>query len=257
MKRPSNPFENWSSKDRFETAKQRVSQLIDNLLQLLHIHETNRIIVFSDRLSSQIPTSHAASAFNIFTDSLYRHEVIRLATFWDKAARDRISIPTIRALVDHPSVEELLGEDAYRSAADPGHWMGDGIDETIRDILERSAIERAARERAKCRIDLAALIDEIQAFADSPKLGGLQAYRNAHFAHSLVPDEHQTAAMAVTRYGHEKEVFDETVKMVLKLHQTINLTHFTFDRSREMARLAAKELWENCTFQIPDRRRQS
>jgi hypothetical protein len=49
--------------DRISTAKRIVDRVIDHLIYVLELLENNAIVLYSQTLSSQIPTSHAANAF--------------------------------------------------------------------------------------------------------------------------------------------------------------------------------------------------
>ena len=51
---------------RIDAAKAKTKSVVDHLLYLLKLHENNALVVYSSLLSSQIPTSHAANAFNVF-----------------------------------------------------------------------------------------------------------------------------------------------------------------------------------------------
>ncbi|MEJ5901864.1 AbiU2 domain-containing protein [Ochrobactrum teleogrylli] len=255
-KSASNPFDNFTPRQRVEVAQKRISILIDNILHWLLLRESNNIAIFSNTLSKQIPRSNAATAFNVLTDSLYRFEIIRLCTFWDKASKDRISIPTIVALLDNAETAEIVGENAYRSASDPGHWMGgsNDVDRAIQRMLKENALKRAETERIEAISNLTEVIKEAVDLASNTKIIGLRSFRDNYLAHSLVPNGSEKA-IEVVRYGDENDVFEDTKRLVLRLHQIVNLTDFMFEDSRKMARRNAEELWNNCTFSIPARSR--
>src|SRR3954463_6684942 len=52
-----------SVRDRLLHAEATAERLIDVLGSVITVHETNRIVMFSDYLSRQIPVSYAANAF--------------------------------------------------------------------------------------------------------------------------------------------------------------------------------------------------
>jgi hypothetical protein len=45
--------------------------------------KTTRFVLYSDTLSSQIPTSFAANAFNVFQRGMHQFEIVRLCALWD------------------------------------------------------------------------------------------------------------------------------------------------------------------------------
>lgn len=63
-------FENMTTADRVTAAKAKTERVVDHLLYLLELHENKSIIFYSPTLSSQIPTSFAANAFNVFQRAL-------------------------------------------------------------------------------------------------------------------------------------------------------------------------------------------
>ena len=102
-----------------ERARERTSKLVDHLLVLFPIHETNRHLLYSDHLVGQIPRSYAAHAYNSLQQSSALFELSRLAAIWDRPQRDRESIPTIVDLLSKPGVLEHLGSHALYAPAKP------------------------------------------------------------------------------------------------------------------------------------------
>ena len=68
--------------------------MLDVAIELVHLHESNRLIAYDDRLKGQIPLSHAGVAYRVFSRGLVQREMIGVCTFWDSASSDRNSIPT-------------------------------------------------------------------------------------------------------------------------------------------------------------------
>jgi hypothetical protein len=87
--RMASNFQKMSIADRIVAAKEKTVRVVDHLLYLLELHENNSIIVYSDILSSQIPTSFAANAFNIFQLGVHQFEIVRLCALWDRADRKK------------------------------------------------------------------------------------------------------------------------------------------------------------------------
>ncbi len=112
-------FEKLTLPERVKTAKEKTERVVDHLLYLLALHENNAIVLYSPTLSSQIPTSYAANAFNVFQRALHQFEILRLCALWDRAELDKESIPTIIELIDHNDVIESLVQETA------SHWNGD------------------------------------------------------------------------------------------------------------------------------------
>jgi hypothetical protein len=73
-----------SHSERISLAKKKIERVVDHLVYLLELHENNAIISYSPKLSSQIPASRAANAFNVFQRGLYQFEIIHLCALWDE-----------------------------------------------------------------------------------------------------------------------------------------------------------------------------
>jgi hypothetical protein len=253
-------FDNLSTADRARTAKEKTERVVDHLLYLLELHENNAIIMYSSILSSQIPTSRAANAFNVFQRGLHQFEIVRLCALWDRAELARENIPTIIELIDHPEVIEALAQEAL------GPWIGPvgGIisnpaeDPDLR-ALEEEALQRInenfGREQAQRASDeLRRAIIDARGISSSPKLAGIMNLRDKHLAHSLSETyrERKTGLVEPMKYGDERELLSASVPIVEALFCWVNGKSFSFEDSREIDRRNATALWTRCTFKVVD-----
>ena len=67
------------------------------------MHELNAVVIYSQKLSEQIPRSYAAHAFNQFQRSMHLFELVRLCAMWDGPGDDRESIPISLPCLTNPS----------------------------------------------------------------------------------------------------------------------------------------------------------
>ncbi len=118
--------------------------MVDHLHNLVYIHESNRIAVFSDILAKQISRSFAANAFNQVLETLYQHEVIRLCSIWDRESVDRESIPSVLAPIDNQEVRREIAQEtcAHHANRSAQILLTDEKPE-IREIAERMARDHA------------------------------------------------------------------------------------------------------------------
>jgi hypothetical protein len=107
-------FAKMAVSERVSLAKEKIRCLVDHLLYVLELHENNAIVLYSDALSTQIPTSFAANAFNVFQRGLHQFEIVRLCALWDRAELARENIPTVIELIDDDEVIEALALEEYR-----------------------------------------------------------------------------------------------------------------------------------------------
>ena len=88
-------FKNLGAPERIERAKAKIEKVLDHFLYALELHANNADVVYSSVLSSQIPTSYAANAFNVFQRSMHQIAVVRLCALWDGVDADKENIPTV------------------------------------------------------------------------------------------------------------------------------------------------------------------
>jgi len=159
------------------------------------MHESNTLVIYSPKMSAQIPRSFAAHAFNQFQRSMHLFEIIRLCALWDPPGTDRESIPTIVELFNEPAlVEQIAREthDLYANEAQPADPDASGDPE---DVAARKAwwtkdrtifAEEAAQQ---VRQQLAFAADKAAAIQASPRLTALMDFRHAYIAHNLTLPE--------------------------------------------------------------------
>ena len=112
-------FEKLGGVARIEWAKAKMPKVLGHFLYLLELHANNAHIVHSPLLSSQIPQSFAANAFNVFQRSMHQFEIVRLCVLWDSADIDKANIPTVIGLIDDDLIIDKL-VDETRS-----HWVNE------------------------------------------------------------------------------------------------------------------------------------
>lgn len=231
-------FDSWllalSSIDRLLLAKKLCSDLVGRALWVHELHESNRIVVYSPVLAAQIPDSHAAHAFESFRRSNHLFEVTQLCALWDKPGKNRVSIPTLVRLLDHPDVQRLVSEALQE------HW-GYGSFEK-----QRAATNGRWADEA---IELTKQIER------SSRLKGLRNYRDKNLAHFLSSsnDEDRGVTFAIPKYGDERRLLRAASRIVWRLYLGVCLADFDFEGAILNARRDAQQLWHNCKFEIPVR----
>jgi AbiU2 len=242
--------------ERVKAAKEKTKRVIDHLLYLLELHENNAIVLYSPTLSSQIPTSYAANAFNVFQRGLHQFEIVRLCALWDRADLDKENIPTIIELIDHNDVIEILAQETVSHRLDEGGSIPNPSDDPHLHALEIDMLmgsnESFANEQAQmARIELRKAIQDSHAILKSSRLQGIMNLRNKHLAHSLSHTRREMAGpVAPMKYGDEREVLNATLPIVEALFCWVNGCSFSFEDSRAIDRENAEALWNVCSFNI-------
>lgn len=252
---PKLRFSSLPSSERLALAKARADKLVRHIVPLFLMHESNAVVIYSQKLSEQIPRSYAAHAFNQFQRSMHLFELVRLCAIWDGPGDDRESIPTIIALFNEPElIDQLVSEahsfhanemppDTVDAAISSKWWKGDR--KAFADLVAATIHEKLSFAVSKA--------EEIRA---TPQLKALTDFRNGYIAHNLnmpEPCGDSEGRVEKPNYGDETFILDATVSIADALHHGLNRTSFDWQGSRDMARRNAQALWDHCTFQIPVR----
>ncbi|MCJ2031257.1 hypothetical protein MKK50_17975 [Methylobacterium sp. J-043] len=247
--------DNLTNERRIEIAQQRADRFIDHVRDLASVHEANKIVVYSKALSSQVPQSHAASAFNQMQRSMLMFELVRLCAMWDPCREDRESAPTIADLIDKPEIIRKIVDDRHsRYANEPEPFdcspTSDPLIQKAQDEWwEKDRQERADFEANRTREQLTEALDRIAKMRASPILKSMRDFRDENIAHNLDPNR-SSAGGQRPRYGDERPLLRETVKVADLLHRGLNDTHFFWLDARRQARRDARALWLRCRFDI-------
>jgi hypothetical protein len=183
-------FESLENAVRIELAKDKMPRVLDHLLYLLELHANNAHVVYSALLSSQIPQSFGANAFNIFRRSMHQFEIVRLCALWDSADPAKENIPTVIELIDDPTIINMLADETR------SHWANEAMTllnpsvEPTLNAAERNAVRQselafADDQAERARSELMRAIAQARVISGSPRLGSIMNIRDKHLAHSL------------------------------------------------------------------------
>lgn len=249
---------------RITLAKERTGTLVDNAATLIALFEANEVIVFSDMLSKQIPHSHTAVAFNIFQESSFMYEVIRLCTFWDSRTQidvDIQSIPTVIQLVDSQSIIDALRMETWSAHARRTYRLSNpSVDPELRAIAERTSqhLHDAFAERQAQRAEqrLRTAIKWSKTILASDRLIAMKNFRDKYLAHSLAATRRDKVAAAAglsvakMKYSDARWLYRRTLAIIDNLHTAINGAGFNWSDSVRISRRNARSLWMNCNFDL-------
>ena len=170
------------------------------------MHESNTLVIYSPKMSAQIPRSFAAHAFNQFQRSMHLFEIIRLCALWDPPGTDRESIPTIVELFNEPAlVEQIAREthDLYANEAQPAEPNVSSDPENVAArkawwMKDRTILAEGAAQQVRQQLAFAA-DKAVAAIQASPRLTALMDFRHVYIAHNLTlpePDMKTEATVA-------------------------------------------------------------
>jgi hypothetical protein len=249
-------FKNLDTKRRIEQAKSKMEKVLGHLLYVLELHANNKLVVCSPILSSQIPASYAANAFNIFQRSMHQIEIVRLCALWDGVDPAKENIPTVVALINKPGIIELLAEETGQ------HWANQSIrllkrsDEPQPTAAEIAAIKQAEvqfgdEQASKARTALNEAIVETKAIQSSARLASVMNLRDKQLAHSLSETRREKrTSVAPMKYGDETKLIDISCSIVERLYCWVNGKSFSLDDSRRIDDENAEALWKGCRISV-------
>lgn len=242
---------------RVERAKMVTDKLVDHVLGLIAMAENNAQVLYSDGLSRQIPKSFAAHAFNELQQCMHHYFMVRLCAIWDSASNDRESIPSVMALIGKESVRERFVQAAYdyhSTMAEPRSLTptNDPVErQLLADHWATYRVKRAEEESIRVKRWINFVTKAVPTIQSSCVDNGLRAFRDGYLAHNLASSAVNKGMPIKIKYGDEAKLFRLTIRIVDRLHLSLNRTGFAWDTAQKNARRNAYELWSSCGFDIP------
>lgn len=257
-KHKSNPANSLSTQERIDLAKDRISKVSQHVLDCIAIHETNRIVLYTDKLSSQVSKTYASHAFIVMRESLFRFELIRLCAIWHSDnTHDPESIGTlVHLLDDHDVILQLARTCCGDWASDLPVLLNSDLDVALRNQVHEQIVQSqnvfGRQQGIKAARTLRHSINKCKEILASPELDAMKHMRDKHFAHSMnrTRREAKPDPISPMKYGQENELLEKTVSIVEDLHWTTTGGSFDFHGSQKMRLKHAEELWNNCVFTV-------
>lgn len=250
-------FDGLSMVRRIDLAKSKMDKVLDHFLYLIELHVNNEIVVYSPTLSSQIPESFAAHAFNVFQRGMHQFEIVRLCALWDGAGLEKENVPTVIELIDDDEVlDALAAETRNHWHKRGGAFLNPSDDPELRAIEEEVMKEsnfRFGNEQAeKARADLQNAIKGAREVLASTRIASVMNLRNKHLAHSLsnTRREKTHGVIAPMKYGDETELIEASIPIIEKLYCWVTGKGFSIVEAREIDRKNAEALWNGCKFEV-------
>jgi hypothetical protein len=255
-------FDALSDCDRIALAKRKMERVLNHVINLAAIHENNAIVVFSPMLVDQIPRSYAAHAFNVFQHVMHDFEMVRLCALWispQNAEDETESIPTVVAIIDHPSVIDALVQ------TERSHWgditarnmasLNPALTELELEAIKQNEDKFGEGQASKARSDLLEAISQTKRLRASPRFTALKNHRDKYLAHSLASTKHEKKTgqpLPLAKYNYATKLFDLSIPIVEKLYHCVTGKGFDISQSQKISKRCAEALWGRCTFTIGD-----
>jgi hypothetical protein len=176
--------------------------------------------------------------------------------FLGRSRYGKSNIPTVVELVDEPDCIASIVEATYSA------WKSMHITDTnpdpdpkirslVHQSLEKISFGRAEKQASIAKTKLTEAINLARSGIDSTRLVSVMNVRNKYLAHRLGQTrEEKRSTVVPMKYGDEKDLLEQTIQIVDRLHNSINGAGFDWEGSKRIAEKNAKALWESCTFTI-------
>jgi hypothetical protein len=247
-------FEKFDSAWRIDLAKAKMENVLNHFLYVLELHANNAFVVYSPILSSQIPASYAANAFNVFQKSMHQIEIIRLCALWDGAEEAKENIPTVIELINDVEIIRILADETRQSFATGNSLLLNPSSDPRLSAIEQQAvinseIQFATEQASRAEADLKEAIRDSQNILASSRLASVMNLRYKHLAHSLTKTRRETRGpVTPMKYGDESALIDLTCPIIERLFCWVNGKSFSIEDSRAIDNKNAEALWHNCKF---------
>jgi len=254
----TNPYDKFTTQERINLAKQRMSKVVGHILHSLALHENNEIVLYTDILASKISESFAAQAFNLMQDSLFRYSVIRLCTIWDNRDLEYESISTVVDLIDnHDVILELMRETCSQWAGQSVHVHNlpaqAELAEAVMQLAQDSEGSFGRQQGIQAGRALRRAIASARAVLSSEELKVMRRLRDKHLAHALneTREEKRSGPIRQMKFREETQLLEKTIFIARELYCWVNGASFDFEASRKIHRKQSEALWKGCTFDKP------
>ena len=241
---------------RCERAKTVLAGLNPRLIEAIGLNQANKIILFSDTLSKQIPESYAANAFNLFQDSLFRIEVITLCSLWDRADLDKHSIPLLRELLDNEAVLKcLLDMQVTASLRRPHNITGSPeLDEVgrlhIQQVRQEQRVASANSNFMRAHCIYCRKLKALDGSCLLTKVRNLR-HRYAHnFVDGLATIATHQSPVEQPKYADVDRLLEETIAVVKAAFLLIEQSEVLYEEAETQWLEQTEQLWRNCKFDI-------
>jgi hypothetical protein len=248
-------FGKLGSTQRIELAKAKMEKVLDHFLYLLELHANNAFVVYSPILSSQIPASYAANAFNVFQRSMHQFEIVRLCALWDGSDPEKENIPTVIELIDEDAIIDMLAEETRQ------HWVNSYVtllnpseDPQLaaaeQEAVKSNQIQFGDEQASRAKSDLKQAIAAARTILGSSQLDSVMNLRDKHLAHSLTTTRRETRGpVSPMKYGDETALIDLSCPIIEHIFCWVNGKSFSIENSRRIDDENAKALWHGCKFE--------
>ena len=245
-------FESLGNAARIELAKDKMPRVLDHFLYLLELHANNAYVVYSSLLSSQIPQSFGANAFNIFRRSMHQFEIVRLCALWDSADSAKENIPTVIELIDDSTIIDMLADETRSDWANEAMTLlNPSVEPTLNagGRVRQSELAFADDQADRARSELRRAIAQARVIWGSPRLASIMNIRDKHLAHSLEKTRREKhGPVAPMMYGDETALLELSVPIVEQLYCWVNGKSFSLEEARRIDQENATSLWQGCKF---------
>lgn len=238
-----------SAEERLAAADTKIQRMLDLCIELVHLHECNKIVAYENRLKGQIPRSFAGVSYRVFSKALVQRELIGVCTLWDSVREDRNSIPTVCTLLDSEDVRDEVLDRKRKAALMGRHLSAQGDDPELLAWVT-AVSDRDNEERAVQRANLLpSVVERARELERSDIMKAARDFRDLHLAHNLADSAKKSPELSA-RYGDEGRLLEASIPILQDLNLVARSSSYDWSGTWRIARRNAEALWYGCTFEV-------
>lgn len=212
--------------ERVAVAREKAAILSDRCLEVERIQANNRHLIYRQKFRGPLYQSRASFAYEALRLNSFAFGIVRVTALWDVAKEDRICIPDVVKLIDHPDiVAELRKEFLSDYSGEFEHLLADG---EVRRRFERG-LRHAQQHTARIE--------------RSRRLKALKRHRDKFLAHNL------TIESIGPKFGYERKLLWASERIVNGLRSVLSRSSIDYADSRRMVAESASEFWEGLSWE--------
>ena len=255
-------FKDWveslDTENRTKIAKDKSKKLVGHLQHVIALHESNKILVYSDVISKQIKRSYAANTFKLLIDSQLKYEILKLTSLWDSPEKNRESIPTVAALIDNDEVRKHLRQEME------SHWLNmesrilfteeqENSEELQQIILEMSRDSNSQFGKQQGEKVLNWLSNSVKIsnrVQNHSKFKAMVDFRNQYLAHNLDVTTSIKSNNVRLKHADQKRLMRISIKVIEILYLGVCGVSFDVTGSKHISRKNARLFWEGVNINV-------
>jgi AbiU2 len=221
----------FSANDVIASVKEKVGFLHRDVCSILELHESNKIVIYSKKISGQIPSSHAAWAFKSMQDAMMQNEILGVCRIWD-TSQGTNGIPGITKILVENDLKQNLFDECL------SQWPNET------SFSNQHCTKIFSRFQNAMDLACSTVAGDIHL--------RLLNLRNKHLAHvvSETRAEKKFGPISPAQYGDERVLLENATEIIESYYLAVNGVSFSMVDHKAMYQRRAEAFWNGVTINV-------